>query len=117
MAQKVIVNDLKSYVKKEGMTLSIEDFRPSRAQGTKEERIAAALEHRYDNLQMWHFEGGWVPVLEEELIQARPAHDDVKDALASAVEIATPPMASRSNSMNDFMKGSFKTHSRFGGVV
>lgn len=117
VAQKVIVNDLKSYVKKEGITLSIEDFRPSKVQGNKEERIAAALEHRYDNLNMWHFEGGWIPVLEEELVQARPAHDDVKDALASAVEIATPPMSSRNNTMNDFLGSSFKAHSRFGGIV
>jgi hypothetical protein len=116
VAQKVIVNDITGYVRKEGLRLSVEEFRPSKAEGTKEERIAAALEHRYDNYQMWHFEGGWTPVLEEELILARPAHDDVKDALASAVEIAVKPKKSRSSMGPDFFKTQVRTNSRFGGV-
>ena len=73
------------------MTISIDEYRPSRQEGSKEQRIAAALEHLYDNLQMWHPEGGWVNVLEEELVQSRPQHDDIKDALASAVTIAVKP--------------------------
>lgn len=40
---------------------------------------------------MWHYRGGNCELLEEELVQQRPPHDDIKDALASAVEIATPP--------------------------
>jgi hypothetical protein len=31
-------------------------------------------------------------MLEEELVLARPPHDDLKDALASAVEIAVKPL-------------------------
>ena len=76
VAQKVIVNAIKDYVKRDGLRLSVEEFRPSRAEGSKEQRIAAALEHLYDNLQVWHLEGGWTSVLEEELVLARPAHDD-----------------------------------------
>lgn len=114
VAQKVIVNGIKDYVRKDGLRLSVDEFRPSRTEGTKEERIAASLEHRYDNLEMWHFEGGWTDVLEEELVLARPAHDDVKDALASAVEIAVPPARSMASGISDFMFGS-KPKSRFGG--
>lgn len=114
VAQKVIVNSIKDYVRKEGMRLSVDEFRPSRAEGTKEERIAAALEHLYDNLQMWHLEGGWTAVLEEELILARPAHDDVKDALASAVEIAVAPAKSAASKVKDFFTTS--TNKRFGGM-
>lgn len=76
VAQQIIVNDIKEYIKKEGMTVSVDEYRPSRHEGSKEERIAAALEPRYENLQMWHYEGGYTMVLEEELMQARPAHDD-----------------------------------------
>lgn len=114
-AQQIIVNDIKDFIRKEGMSISIDEFRPSRSQGTKEERIAAALESRYENLQMWHYLGGYTPVLEEELIQARPAHDDVKDSLASAVEIAIKPTQRRSGG---FQKTSNRlpVHSRFGGV-
>lgn len=115
VAQKVIVNSIKDYVRKEGLRLSVDEFRPSKAEGTKEERIAAALEHLYDNLQMWHQEGGWTAVLEEELVLARPAHDDVKDALASAVEIAIAPAKSAGAAVKDFFTQT-KATSRFGGV-
>lgn len=120
VAQKVIVNDLKDYIKRDGLRLSIEDYRPNKTEGSKEERIAATLEHRYEDLMMWHFEGGWIPVLEEELIQARPAHDDIKDALASAVSIATPPAKSRGSAMGDFFGNPKQTNqrfSRFGGYT
>jgi hypothetical protein len=40
---------------------------------------------------MWHYRTGNIQLLEEELIFANPAHDDVKDALASAVDFAVPP--------------------------
>jgi predicted phage terminase large subunit-like protein len=116
VAQKVIVNSIKDYVRKEGLRLSVDEFRPSRAEGTKEERIAAALEHLYDNLQVWHQEGGWTTILEEELVLARPAHDDVKDALASAVEIAVAPAKSVGSKMKDFF-GQNKSTSRFGGMA
>lgn len=116
VAQQIIVNDIKDYIKKEGMGISVDEYRPSRHEGTKEERIAAALESRYENLQMWHFRGGYTPVLEEELMQARPAHDDVKDSLASAVEIAVKPAQKRSGGSNPFKQG-LPVHNRFGGVA
>ena len=115
VAQKVIVNDIKSFVKRDGLRMSVEEFRPTASGGKKEERIAAALEHRYDDLQVWHFEGGWTSVLEEELVLARPAHDDLKDALASAVEIAVPPARSASSKVKDFLTTKTSS-SRFGGV-
>lgn len=115
-AQQIIVNDIKDFIKKDGMSISIDEFRPSQREGTKEERIAAALESRYENLQMWHVQGGYTPVLEEELKQARPAHDDVKDSLASAVSIAVKPSQKRSGAF--FTKSNrLPTHGRFGGVT
>ncbi|MNZ69547.1 hypothetical protein D3C78_878510 [compost metagenome] len=65
---------------------------------------------------MWHLEGGWTAVLEEELVLARPAHDDIKDALASAVGIATPPAKSSSAQVKDFLTNTMNK-SRFGGVT
>ena len=115
VAQKVIVNDIKTYCAKDGLRLSIDEFRPSKKEGSKEERIAAALERRYEDLEVWHFEGGWIGILEDELVQARPAHDDVKDALASAVEIAVPPAGRKSSFLSDIQTKS-KKRNRFGGV-
>jgi phage terminase large subunit-like protein len=118
VAQQIIVNDIKDFIKDEGLRLSVEEYRPNRTEGSKEERIASTLEFRYDNLQMWHYEGGHTPALEEELVQARPAHDDLKDALTSAIGIAVKPKQSRSkDDLMDFQGSSMPTHSRFGGIA
>ena len=79
------------------------------------QNLDEVLEHLYDNLQVWHQEGGWSGILEEELVLARPAHDDVKDALASAVEIAVSPAKSTGSQIKEFFN-QHKTNSRFGGM-
>jgi len=110
VAQALIVRDLKDHITRNGMRLSIDEHRPT---GKKEERISAILDHRYDNLSMWHFRGGYMNILEDELTQQNPPHDDVKDALASAVEIAVRPMQKRHRD-NNLKKVIYNT--RFGGV-
>lgn len=116
VAQAVIVDGIKDYVKQHGLTISIDEYRPSKAEGKKEERIAAALEHLYDGQRIWHFEGGWTKVLEEELVLARPPHDDIKDALASAVTIAIKPATSKSSAVTEFLTTNINK-GRFGGVA
>lgn len=118
VAQTVIVNEIKSHIKKAGMTLPVDEYRPTIKEGSKEERIKATLEHKYDNLMVWHREGGWTPQLEEELVLARPAHDDLKDSLASAVAISVAPKQSMKSKLSDLFgqTGSIPTNSRFGGV-
>lgn len=94
VAQQAIVKQLKELVKQHGLSLSIDEYRPNKHQGNKEERIASTLEPRYDNLQIWHYRGGNIQTLEEELMSRNPPHDDIKDALASAVDIAVKPSRS-----------------------
>jgi phage terminase large subunit-like protein len=89
VAQKAIVRQLKELIKEHGLSLSINEYRPNK--GSKEERIAAILEPRYDNLSIWHYRGGNIQVLEEELSSRNPPHDDVKDALAAVVDLAVKP--------------------------
>ena len=116
-AQISIVNDLKeSYIRPLGLSLSVEEYRPSRVQGSKEERILSILEPKYANRQMWHYPGGNCQVLEEELIFANPSHDDAKDALASAVEFAQGQ--SPLNIFRTMKKAAqiFNFHNKFGGV-
>lgn len=113
-AQAAIVKELKEmYLKPNGIALKVEEFRPNRYDGSKEERMVALLEPRYDNMQMFHRRGGNWQVLEDELISSRPPHDDVKDALASAIEIAVKPTANygRTLTAND----NVAYHPRFGG--
>lgn len=114
VAQVVIVRDLKDMLREQGLPLVVDEYRPSRAEGKKEERIASVLEHRYDEGKIWHFKGGYTDVLEEELVLARPAHDDVKDSLASAISIAVKPKGSKSREKNHTLTNIYS--SRFGGV-
>ena len=114
-AQQVIVDDLKdNYIRRHGLALSIKDHRPTRNDGTKAERIAAILNARYDNRQIWHYRGGNCEVLEEELLLTNPPHDDCKDALASAIAIAVAP---GNLSMNFDQAVPYNSHPRFGGVL
>jgi hypothetical protein len=113
-AQAVIVKDLKeNYIRNHGLALSVEDFKPNRHQGSKEERVEAVLQPRYNNRQIWHYMGGNCQTLEEELVLTNPPHDDVKDALASVVDMAVPPSSQGSR----LARNRFETHARCGGII
>lgn len=115
VAQQVIVKDLKeNYIRPYGLSLSVDEFRPSRWQGSKEERILSTLEPKYANHQIWHYHGGNCQPLEEELIFANPAHDDIKDALASAVDFAVIPVNLFNLKKQHIPAFSYNT--KFGGV-
>lgn len=114
-AQSIIVRDLKDKMRKNGSNIRVDEHKPNRHQGSKEERIAATLEPRYENLTIWHYKGGYTPVLEEELVMARPRHDDLKDCLASAVEIAVVPKQRGNRNQAKMNPNMF--NSRFGGTA
>lgn len=116
-AQSVIVQALKEQIRLHGVALSIDEFRPTRALGSKEERIAAVLLPRYENRQIWHYQGGNCQTLEEELVLRNPPHDDVKDAFASCVAFCVAPSdlgSSRGPNIVELWKQ--HSHSRFGGI-
>lgn len=115
--QKAIVNDLRdSYFRPNGLYISIEELKHTKQQGSKEERISAILEPRYDNLAIWHFKGGYCQTLEDELVMQHPPHDDCKDALAAAVSIAIPPAGILGRDRIE-QRGNVVYHPRFGGVA
>ena len=115
VAQQTIVKELKdSYLRPNGIPLSIDEFRPTRHLGDKTQRVGAVLEPKYDNLQIWHYKGGNCQTLEEELVMVHPPHDDVKDALSNAIAISISPKH-RVGSLTSLGKN-IMTHSRFGGV-
>ena len=91
----------------------MDEYRPVRWQGVKEERILAVLEPKYQNRQIWHYVGGFCQNLEEELIFQNPSHDDIKDALASAIEVSIAPVNSYRNTKN---VNAYQFNSRWGGV-
>jgi hypothetical protein len=113
-AQAAIVQELKeSYIKPHGLMLKIEEHKPTRHSGSKEERMSAILEPRYDNMAIYHYKGGNCQLLEEELVSRNPPHDDIKDALASCIETAVKPS---SNYMNRKVSNNVIYSERFGGV-
>lgn len=112
-AQAVIAERIRDEIRSDGLLLSVDDFRPTRTMGNKEERILNELKPRYENHSIWHYYGGLCEDLEQELIQHNPAFDDIKDALHSVMGIIRIPvdrgiMRQRSNVI---------THARFGGVA
>lgn len=112
VAQQAIVKELKEvYLKQNGIPLKVDEFRPNK---DKEDRMMAVLEPRYDNLAIWHYKGGNCAALEEELTQAKPAHDDIMDALTAAIDIAVAPMKQRSSGIK---KSNVIYNGRFGGVA
>jgi phage terminase large subunit-like protein len=92
-AQQAIVRSLKeNYFAPYGLAIKVEEVKPTRHQGSKEERMEAILLPRYDNGQVYHYKAGNTQLLEDELVSNNPAHDDIKDALATAIEGAVKPM-------------------------
>lgn len=122
VAQETIVEELKNnYIRKHGLALSVDKYRPTKILGTKEERVDAILRPRYENMSIWHYRGGNCQVLEEELLLQRPPHDDVKDALASCIDLAVPPSGSSRSSAGILRRGLSVangdfSHHRFGGI-
>lgn len=113
-AQEVIVKELKDYVRQYGLAMSIDEFRPNRYQGSKDERCNAILQPRYHNMQIFHYPGGNCQTLEEELILQNPPHDDVKDCLAAVIDICIPPSGLSSYHRTDVLKPLMSQ--RFGGL-
>jgi len=113
VGQKMIVEELRAYMKQYGIYFSIEEYRPTRGHGTKEERMNSVLVPRYENRSVWHYKGGSCHMLEDEVLAAKPAHDDMKDALSNAIIGLRPPFGTGA------MKRSTNVvaiNSRFGGM-
>jgi len=114
-AQQVIVKEIKdNYIRQYGLALSVDEHRPNKYMGSKEERMTASLNPRYENQQIWHFKGGNCEILEEELVLQNPPHDDIKDTLASCLEICVAPSGGMIQQTAKPWEG--VSHSRFGGI-
>ncbi len=115
-AQQAIVKTLKQdYLVPNGVMMTVEEVKPTRHEGTKEERMDAILIPRYKNKQVYHYKGGNCQTLEEELVTNNPPHDDLKDALSNALDKLVKPM--KSFSAKSSSKEQRQFHPRFGGAV
>jgi hypothetical protein len=69
---------------------------------------------------IWHQRvGPWV-LLEDELVSQNPPHDDIKDALASCMDILVKPAVKNDGpqfgQVSSFVEKHQLYHSRFGGI-
>lgn len=108
-AQQIIVKSLKDKLSENSIRLVIDEYKPLR---DKEERVLATLKPLYEDHRIFHYRGGNCELLEEEVKQAKPAHDDMKNALADAIDIAVAPK--RSTYTRTIQ--TIKRLGRFGGV-
>lgn len=89
-AQQVIVTALKDKLAENSIHLVIDEYKPL---ANKEERVLATLRPLYEDRKIFHYRGGNCELLEEEVKQLKPAHDDIKNALADAIDIGVAPKA------------------------
>lgn len=111
-AAKLIVEELQNMVRQNGLPLAIIGKNVPRTI-SKEERIALHLEPKYTSGSVFHFRGGLIAELEDELVKTRPMFDDLKDALATAVKFARRPVRGTGIAMS--LADSAPNTSRFGG--
>ena len=115
VAQITIINELREeYIKPNGLALKIDPWYPTRNHGSKEERIDATLIPRYENGSIYHYRGGFCTELEDEVMQSKPLHDDVKDVLAAAIDVAVAPTRNTRRHKTNVVQ--LNTNSRFGGL-
>lgn len=114
-AGSLVAQEIENHVRRNGGSLVVDKRAVnSRAEG-KLENWASVLEPRYQSKSVFHFRGGLTPTLEEELVSAKPRHDDLKDALCAAVSISRP--ASGRTHRDPTEPSSNVVHGRFGGRV
>lgn len=114
-AGKQVKTAIENLAYENGVRLIVEGVTKTKKDGSKQERWAATLEPKYRQRKVWHYKGGLIPELEEQIIMARPRHDDLEDALCIAIEVAKPPGKGIDYVMASGGTNNVVTHSRFGG--
>jgi len=89
-SQVAVIEQFKQYMSETGVFFSIDEYNPQ-GEGQKEERIFSILRPRYEQRKVYHYRGGNCQTLEDELRVKKPPHDDVKDAVASAIAFCKAP--------------------------
>jgi len=111
-----VAQEIENLVRRNGGSLVVDRQATTSQSGRKGERWAAILEPRYESRSIFHFRGGLVPEYEEQLLSAKPRHDDMKDAVCAAISIAkAPAQGKRIHSYSDENQKVVYLNKRFGG--
>lgn len=115
-AGSLVAQEIEAHIRRNGDSISVERRTANSREDSKLEHWATVLEPRYQSKSVFHFRGGLTPILEEELVSAKPRHDDLKDALCAAISIAKPP-GGRARQDYYSMNNTNVVIGRFGGRV
>ena len=81
----VVHSFVQDEIRREGLALVVKGQTKSAGSGRKDERNSQMLEPLYRNKSVYHVQGGYTKLLEEELRLSKPPHDDLTDAVFIAV--------------------------------
>lgn len=107
----LVVKYIQDQARADGRSLACEG---AAAVGDKTERCAAILEPRYESGSIWHYRGGWMSAYEDQMLLTRPSHDDLRDAVAIAVQISRPASKRHRATPNSKV---VVLNSRYGGFI
>ena len=110
-----VKNELQRLIKQNGNRLTVDGKATVKNAGSKGERHAATLEWRYSDQKMWHYRGGHMTELEDQVILDKPKHDDLVDAMVAAIEISKPPGKKHGARNPVVVEDNVHYDSRFGG--
>ena len=108
----LVANEMKRLLRANGAALTVDGKAATGNEGKKEEKHNAVLIPRVKNGSLYFYKGGLTPVAIEEIVLARPPHDDLKDVLTLAISHSLAPARPR---YTDSDKPKVKFNSRFGG--
>jgi phage terminase large subunit-like protein len=94
-----------------GVRIPIDLYIPPRGEG-KAMRVNGILEPLYQSGAVYHYRGGLVQTLEDELVSAKPINEDLKDTWAMCNDLMKVPRARRQKPRTNVLQ----FNSRFGGV-
>jgi len=114
----VIAKDMKDRLYKDGIRVPVDFFTPNNRYEDKEARIQNILEPLYKSDSIYHYRGGICEKLEEQLVQYKPPHDDLKDAwyMVNASMKVSFLERMRKKRMINKITTKQKFHPRFGGL-
>lgn len=109
----LVAREIKNLIRQNGGTLVVDGRAATSNEGKKHEKHAAVLIPRVKNNQVFFKRGGLTPAAIEEIVLARPAHDDLKDVLTTLLAnlMAPSQMADQKHEVKR------KFHKRFGGRI
>ena len=99
---KLVEREIRKELRRNGRTMRIIGKAKTKHDGAKLERYELILEPRYTSGYVLHYKGGDMTEYEEQVRKTRPKHDDMKDAVTTALEeIELPPQGMVGSNINN----------------